>query len=91
MLAWLAVFSHLLTANARFIQMSQFVSYEIFMCINKGLGSGNKIFKGKSQHSPYFSTGKMSCWFQEVNSKRGFKNNRKQLQAQILTSSKYFK
>ena len=50
----------------------------------------NKIFKGKSQHSPYFSTGKMSRWFQEVNGKLCFKNNRKQPQAQILTNSKYF-
>ena len=56
----------------------------------KDLTSGNKIFKGQSQHSTYFSTGKRFCWFQEVNGKLGFKNNKKQLQAQILTNSKYF-
>ena len=72
------------------IQMSQVVFYQPFQCIMKDLSSGNKIFKEKSQHSPYFSTGKMFCWFQEVNGKLGFKNNRKQLQAQILTNSKYF-
>ena len=70
--------------------MSQFVLYETFKCITKDLGCGNKIFQGKSQHSPYFSKGKRSCWFQEVNSKLGLKNNRKQLQARILTNSKYF-
>ena len=68
------------------IQMSQVVLDEPFKCIMKDLSSGNKIFKGKSQHS----TGKISCWFQEVNHKLCFKNNRKQLQAQILTNSKYF-
>ena len=72
------------------IQMSQVVLYETFKCIIKDLSTGNKIFKGQSQHSPYFSTGKMSCWFQEVNGKLGFKNNTKQLRAQILTNSKYF-
>ena len=70
--------------------MSQVVLYEPFKCTMKDLSSGNKIFKGKSQHSPNFSTGKRFCSFQEVKGKLGFKNNRKQLQAQILTNSKYF-
>ena len=86
---YLAVFSPLLT-TIWVIQMSQVVLNEPFDCIKKDLSSGNKIFKGKSQHSPHFSTGKRSCWFQEVEGKLGFKNNRKQLQAQILTNSKYF-
>ena len=72
------------------IQMSQVVFYQPFQCIMKDLSSGNKIFKWKSQHSPYFSTGKMFCWFQEVNDELGFKNNRKQLIVQILTNSEYF-
>ena len=70
--------------------MSQLVLYQPFQCIMKYLSSGNKIFKGESQHLPLLSTGRMSCWFQEVNGKLGFKNNRKQLQAKILTNSKYF-
>ena len=70
--------------------MSQVVLYEPFQCIMKDFSSGNKIFKGKSQHSLYFSTGKRSCWFQKVEGKLGFKNKRKQLIAKILTNSKYF-
>ena len=69
--------------------MSQVVLYEPFKCTMKDLSSGNKIFKGKSQHSPYFSTGKKSCWFQDVEGTLAFKNNRKQLKAKILTNSKY--
>ena len=61
-----------------------------FTCIIKNLSSGNKIFKGQPEHSSSFSIGKRSYWFQEVDGKLGFKNNRKQLIAQILTNSKYF-